>query len=110
MLAALVAARAALGKSDTPLQYAVICAAAMPKPYEPLLLELRNGESSTALPTLHCLSKADNMNPPELGEAVVDCFTKPPADVIWHDAGHQVPKGDCLAQVATWMQQQYRSD
>ena len=59
MLAAIVAARASLRESCPLLRFAVICAAAVPKPYEPLLERLRAApEAAAALPTLHCLSEA----------------------------------------------------
>ena len=51
------------------LKFAVICAAALPAPFRPLLDRLRAmGGAPSSLPTLHCLSEVDSMNPPELGK------------------------------------------
>ena len=88
MLAAIVAARSALGEGP-PLQLAICCAAALPKPYEGLLERLRDAPSPRPLRTLHTLSKQDGMNPPEMGEGVASCFSG--AEVEWHDGGHKVP-------------------
>lgn len=109
MLAAVVAARAATGEGDREaaknLKFAVICAAALPAPFRPLLDRLRAmGGAPSSLPTLHCLSEVDSMNPPELGEELASCFG-PSATVLWHDAGHDMPSKDKLNDVAVWMDQ-----
>ena len=63
----------------------------MPKPYEPLLHRLRDTPAPPLLmPTLHTLSAADGMNPPEMGEEVARCF-EPLAEVLWHSDGHAIP-------------------
>jgi pimeloyl-ACP methyl ester carboxylesterase len=110
MLAAIVAARSALGEGP-PIKCAVMCSAAVPKPYEALLHRLRDapavgqdGTGRVLLPTLHCLCKQDPMNPAALGEEVAGCFA-PSAEVLWHGDGHAVPspgKGG-LEDVAAWL-------
>ena len=112
MLAAVVAARAALGEADPEatahLRFAVICSAALPAPYRPLLERLRANSSTTlpssTLPTLHCLSQSDQMNPPELGEELAGCFGAS-AQLLWHDAGHKLPPRERLKEVAAWLDQ-----
>lgn len=103
MLAAIVAARDLLGESDSKLQFAVICGGAMPKPYDALMSRLREAPPSASMPTLHCLSGADSINPPALGEAVAGCFRHPAAELLWHDAGHQMPPTERLAEVVAFM-------
>lgn len=110
MLAAIVAARCALGESATSLRCAVICAAAMPKPYEPLLHRLRDApdEAKLNLPTLHTLCATDPMNPSNLGEEVANCFA-PSAEILWHGDGHALPPLT-LAGVTIEQEQQAESD
>lgn len=81
MLAAIVAARATLGEGPKlPLQFAIMCGGAMPNPYRPLLDRLRQrGEvgvqpPDSVLPTLHCISESDRVNPVELGRELATCF------------------------------------
>ena len=54
LLAAIVAARAALGETSVPssLQFAIICGGATPMPFKPLLTRLRD-TADAGLPTLH---------------------------------------------------------
>ena len=105
MLAALVAARCSLKESEVSLKFAVICGAATPAPYDALLARSRDATEAVALPTLHCLSKADTMNPPELGEALAGCFRHPPAQLLWHSIGHQLPPNEELPKVVAFMEQ-----
>ena len=117
MLAAIVAARSALGESGSvPLKCAVLCAAAIPKPYEPLLHRLRDApdDAKVLFPTLHTLCRADPMNPSSMGEDVASCF-EPLADVMWHEDGHAIPplaaaaadamgpSSTSMADVAAWL-------
>jgi len=104
MLAAIVAARSSLGENDLPtLKFAVMCGGAMPKPYEQLLARLQEAPDTAGpiLPTLHCLSAEDAINPPALGEELANCF--PNAEVLWHGAGHQMPPKPRLKEVAAFM-------
>lgn len=107
MLAAVVAARAALGEGDKAaaehLKFAIICSAALPNPYRPLLERLRSSGGAPNIPTLHCLSKSDTMNPPELGEELASCFGVASSQVLWHGAGHKVPPRDSLGEVVAWL-------
>ena len=92
LLAALVAARAALGESEcSRLRCAVVCGAAMPSdgPHADLLRRLA-ATPGASLPTLHCLSKADTISPPELGQELAACFG-PSAELLWHDLGNAMP-------------------
>ena len=100
MLAAIVAARASLGEGVPSLQLAVCCGGAVPKPYEPLLERMR--ADSAPIPTLHCLSHADNVNPVEQGVALAEFFG-PTAEILWHDAGHSMPPGDTNKEVTAWL-------
>ena len=70
-----------------------------------LLARSRDATEAVALPTLHCLSKADTMNPPELGEALAGCFRHPPAQLLWHSIGHQLPPNEELPKVVAFMEQ-----
>lgn len=116
MLAAVVAARAAIGEGDPEaakaLKFAVVCSAALPNPYRPLLERLREkaaASSSSILPTLHTLSKVDKMNPPDLGKELAECFGTGDggtASVLWHSAGHEMPPQDMLNEVAAWLDAQ----
>ena len=94
-LAAMLAARASLGLGSERLRFAVICGAALPtRPTEldELLSGLRTTPDATSLllPTLHCLSEADTVSPPERGRELAECFG-PSAEVLWHDRGHAMP-------------------
>lgn len=112
MLAAIVAARSALGENNVPLKFAVLSASAMPKPYEALLHRLRDSPSPPMLmPTLHTLCKADDMNPAELGEEIAGCFG-PRAEVLWHAAGHAVPPPgpEGLDSVAAFLERAMNDD
>mgnify|MGYP006156615837 CR=1 FL=1 len=90
-LAAIVAARAALGEGPLSLEFAVISGAAMPAdpPYTDLLRRLRDSPDKE-IRTLHCLSKLDTVSPPELGEELAGCFGQT-AEVLWHDRGNAMP-------------------
>ena len=100
MLAALVAARASLGESEVDLRFVVMCGAATPAPHDQLLTRLR--DTAHSIPTLHCLSAVDRINPPESGERLALCFQN--AEVFWHDAGHTVPATDVgVAHVAAFI-------
>ena len=101
MLAAIVAARCALGEGPGSLKFAVMCSGATPKPYDALFDRLRT--SSAVMPTLHCLSACDKINPSELGESVAGSFRHPTAEVLWHEDGHRVPPNECLADVVSFM-------
>lgn len=97
LVAAMVAARAALGESgcSSRLRAAVVCGAAMPdsKQHADLLHRLRDTEEaalSTYVPTLHCLSEADTVSPSERGEELAACFG-PSAELLWHDLGNALP-------------------
>eukprot|EP00316_Scyphosphaera_apsteinii_P012579 CAMPEP_0119324006 /NCGR_PEP_ID=MMETSP1333-20130426/62130_1 /TAXON_ID=418940 /ORGANISM="Scyphosphaera apsteinii, Strain RCC1455" /LENGTH=218 /DNA_ID=CAMNT_0007331597 /DNA_START=9 /DNA_END=665 /DNA_ORIENTATION=+ len=109
MLAAIIAARSALGEGP-PLRLAICMSAALPKPYEDLLLRLCNAPEMArqSVRTLHCLSKADDVNPPQLGEQVASCFM-PSSKVLWHNSGHQVPPTECLGDVGTFLHQSARA-
>ena len=78
--------------------------AAFPKPFESLFLRLRESpeEVRQSVSTLHCLSKADRTNPPELGEQVASYFL-PASKVLWHDAGHQVPPAASMSEVSAFL-------
>ncbi len=103
MLAAIVAARASLGEgaAASQLKFAIIAAAAVPKPYEELLHRLREAEIRP-LPTLHCLSAEDTMNPAAMGEEVAACFG-PTAEVLWHGGGHALPPRADLGEVVSFL-------
>ena len=96
LVAAMVAARAALGESGScsRLRAAVVCGAAMPasSQHAALLHRLRDGESNgaspSAVPTLHCLSEADSVHPQ--GEELAACFGTS-AEILWHDLGNALP-------------------
>ena len=105
MLAAIVAARAALGESSVPLsclQLVVCCGGAMPNPHAPLLRRLKETSPPSLVPTLHCLSKVDRINPPEQGEALAACFGAT-AEVLWHDGGHVMPPRPQLLEAAEFL-------
>ena len=105
MLAAVVGARGRLGRGPVRPSAMVLLGAALPKPYESLLEELSCLEptsivsmaTGSACFSLHCLSKADVTNPPEMGEWVADCFAKSSlqgatqVQKLWHDSGHVIP-------------------
>ena len=107
MLGAVVAARASLGegKAADYLKFAVICGACLPAPFEPLFSRLRDerGGAEALVPVLHCLSANDDMNPPELGESLAQCFGGSPSSLLWHDGGHVVPPEDRIDEVVSWL-------
>ena len=109
MLAAVVAARVALGEDDlgddarAKLKFAVIASAALPAPFRPVFDRLKEAGGAPTLPTLHCLSTSDTVNPPALGEELAECFGSASAQVLWHDAGHELPPKPRLGEVAEWM-------
>lgn len=84
-LAALVAARSALGDGP-PLKFAVICGAEMPAsgPYAELLNKLKETPDAS-IRTLHCIGNVER----ETGEAVAACFTDP--ELLFHERGAALP-------------------
>ena len=99
LVAAIVAARAALGEgpvasasatslSNTALKFAVICGASMPDagPYAELLCRLRD-TFGRDIQTLHCLSEADPTH--ARGEELAACFDG--AEILWHGRGTAMP-------------------
>lgn len=108
MLAAVVAARVALGEDAIGadargrFKFAVLASAAMPAPFRPLFERLKAAGGAPTLPTLHCLSSSDGVNPPALGDELAGCFG-PSAHVMWHDGGHELPPKPRLGEVAEWM-------
>ena len=104
MLASIVAARAALGEGPcSNLRFAVMCGAALPRPAEPLLHRLRDAPAAErrAMATLHCLSKEDDDQPSERGEALAACFHD--SKTLWHDQGHRLPPRDTCKEIVAWM-------
>jgi hypothetical protein len=87
-VAAVVAARAALGEGPRPLAFAIICGASMPtaKPYTELLQRLRSAEVS--IPTLHTLSNTGTLA--ATGEELAACFGSG-AEILWHEQGNAMP-------------------
>lgn len=87
-VAAVVAARAALGEGPRPLAFAIICGASMPtaKPYTELLQRLRSAEGS--IPTLHTLSNTGTLA--ATGEELAACFGSG-AEILWHEQGNAMP-------------------
>lgn len=106
-LAACIAARVSLGEGNEDaarhLRFAVICGTALPQPFRPVFEKLQEA-GDAAVPTLHCLSRADTVNPPGLGEELARSFGAT-AQVLWHDAGHALPPKDKLTEVAAWLDQ-----
>lgn len=92
-LAALVAARSALGEGSRPLKFAVLCGAEMPTqgPYAELLQRLRDTPDAS-IPTLHCIGSEDPQ-----AEALAACFG-PQAEVLRHDKGSAMPGSDWWEQ------------
>ena len=105
MLAAVVAARSALGQGppDSKLSLTVCCGAALPKPFEPLFAALRESGGAPAIRSLHCLSAVDTMNPPELGKALATSFGTS-ASLLWHDNGHTVPPSESLGELVAFFE------
>ena len=104
MLASIIAARASLGEGPcTNLRFAVCCGAALPKPQAPLFKRLRDAPKGgkRAMPTLHCLSKSDDDQPPAMGEALANSFEG--AEVLWHDLGHRLPPAEMYKEVVAFM-------
>lgn len=73
---------------------AVIVGCAWPKPFGATLEQLRavpaERFSFIGSDSLHVVGRADQMNPPEQGRAVSECFG-PTARVLVHEGGHVVP-------------------
>jgi len=86
-LAAIVAARAALGEGP-PLTFAVICGGCLPEsgPYADLLQRLRDTPDAS-IATLHCIGN-DEMQAE--AEALAACFG-PSAEVLRHERGGAMP-------------------
>lgn len=105
MVAAVIAARAALGEEDCAcadcLRFAVMCGAAVPTPYEDLLQRLE-ASSCAPLPTVHCLSKADQKFASERGERLARFFGDD-AMVTWHDGGHAMPSASDCKEVVKYV-------
>ena len=108
MLAAVVSARGLVGQGVVLPRCIVLLGSALPKPYEQLLKEA-SLVGAQSIASLHCLSKSDTINPPELGEWVADCFA-PGANTLWHEGGHIIP-GDggerdkeTVAAIATFLE------
>ncbi|KAK3241452.1 hypothetical protein CYMTET_48802 [Cymbomonas tetramitiformis] len=89
MLAAVVVAKA-LSDEDYSVRprFGVFCGAAFPLPFATLLEEPRE-ECSGSIPTLHVMGKTDQINPPQQGNKLADCF--PEAKILWHEGAHTVP-------------------
>lgn len=90
LVAAIVAARAALGESScSRLRAAIICGAAMPdSPQHVDLLHRLRDAPDASLPTLHCLSESDAVSP--LGQELAACFGAS-AELLWHPLGNAMP-------------------
>ena len=54
-----------------------------------------------SIPTLHCLSTADTINPPAKGEALAACFAA--AELLWHDGGNSMPGREWWRQSDAFM-------
>ena len=93
-LAAIVAARSALGDGP-PLQFAVCIAAAAPRPFAPLFQRLRDTPSAS-IPTMHCVSEADANH--RAGVALADAFG-PTAQLVWHENGRKMPPREFFRDV-----------
>ena len=76
-------------------------------PHAPLLRRLRETSPPSLVPTLHCLSKVDRINPPEQGEALAACFGAT-AEVLWHDGGHVMPPRPQLLEAAEFLDRHWR--
>ena len=84
-LAAIVAARSALGEGPR-IKFAVLCGAAMPPPpHAALLHRLRDDSAAGAVQTLHCISPTDSDS-----AAVAACFGQE-AETLFHDGGGAMP-------------------
>ena len=100
-LAAVVAARAALGEDGAcPLRFAVMCSGAVPKHYERLLERAAAADGAAALPTMHLISEADAVMPADQGARLASLF--PGAEVLWHEAGHAMPPKLECKQIITF--------
>lgn len=105
LLASVVAARAELGDSEdacSNLQFAVFCSAGIAEPFADVLERLADTPPSLRrlrLPTLHCLSEADTVMPPDQGALLAACFG---GDVLWHEAGHDLPPKDDCKDLIAW--------
>jgi predicted esterase len=104
MLAAVVAARASLGEGVSPEKcgFAVICGAAVPKPFGPLFARLP--QAARAVPTLHCLARNDETNPHESGETLAAFFGD--SWTLWHEEAHRVPTNtpEAVEAIVDWME------
>jgi len=89
LVAAIVAARAALGEGPLTLSFAIICGASMPaaKAYTDLLHRLSDSPGAS-VPTLHCLSESDAAS--ASGAELASCF-EPTAEILWHTRGNAMP-------------------
>ena len=54
------------------------------------LLHRLCGLDKASIPTLHCLSQSNTVNPPALGEDLAACFGTT-AEVLWHAGGRSMP-------------------
>ena len=108
MLAAILLARGALDRpAGAPRpRFALLHSAAMPKPFEPILAEMGQRSDGCGFPTLHTLSEADRINPPEMGAQLAK-WSGPQAEVLWHGGGHVVPVDEkSLASVREFLERQ----
>ena len=79
------------------LRFAVLCSGRVPEPYVDLLERLQL-ESAKAVPTVHCLSRADQGHAD--GERLASYFGDQ-AMVTWHGAGRAMPSAaDCKGVIA----------
>jgi predicted esterase len=104
IVASVVAARAALGvEGSYPIQFVVCCGGAFPTPYDELLTRLAAtppGLRSLELPTMHCLSTADEVFPSAEGERLAECFGD--SEILWHDGGSALPPKPECEEVIAW--------
>jgi predicted esterase len=92
ILMSIVLARKALGLSSFQVKRAILSGAAWPKPYENSLMEklisVPMGSLSTALPTLHVIGAADDVNPTEQAYVISRLLQ---GEVCMHPGGHVLP-------------------
>ena len=91
LLAAVIAAKVALGMGPKTLKFAVISGAAMPQsgPMATLLQAARDAPGASDIQTLHCLSTSNPVTPYALSEELAACF--PSSELLWHDNGKALP-------------------
>jgi len=90
MLAAVVAAKSLMEPDfGARPKFAILFGAAYPLPFDPLLKSLKASKDTKTIPTMHVFGEKDNVNPPELGQLLADCFADP--CIVWHPGAHTVP-------------------